>query len=327
MGKKTAKRANVHVAMAEERPEKAAVRKIWAEQVKKFFPPEEGSTVPLYLTLSGALGLDIKRLVDEGFVQLNPNGSIADDSSNVVVAIERNAHAILEIKRRFPGLKVRETHLGELFRGESPFRFPDGSDRTICRSRVVNLDLDQVLKEASVKPEFDFPVIRWVEKLGLLHKEDPALDWCLCLTLHGETPWDNDLSGRVLTYLTDNFDFDTDFEAACRSNVGDDIIDEIRNGALKPAEQPVSVQQQLLCMFVPKMIADRLRAQGWHITTDYNLAYGGTRHRAPMYTCVLSFRVSQVAATSPHENYRSALRSIMSKFGIIDANGNIECGG
>jgi len=325
MGKKKGKRPTVHSAMADERPEKDAIRGIWVDQVRRFYPPPKGANVPLYLTLSGALGLDIQRLIDEGILKLNPNGSIKETTSSFVVAVERNSPAVLKLKSKFPGLKVKQTHLGELFRGDSLFRFPEGSDESFCRSRVVNLDLDEVLKETSLAEEFEFPVIRWIEKLGLLHRKDPALDWCLCLTLHGETPWDSKLASQVLTFLTENFDFDDEFENACRKHVGDAIVDKIRDKSLEPGEQPWNVQQQLLCMLVPKMIIDRLRNQGWDISTDYNLIYGGTQRRAPMYTCVLSFQVSQTAASSPHENYRSALNSIMARFGTIDASGAIEC--
>src|SRR5215831_7727151 len=101
----------VDAAMAEERPAKNHVRGIWVEEVRQQKAMSSAERL-YYLTLAGRSGLDIKLLIEAKVIATTESGAISDTDNRRVVAVEKDSPAVLEIQRRFPGLKVLE---GDIF--------------------------------------------------------------------------------------------------------------------------------------------------------------------------------------------------------------------
>lgn len=128
--------------MAESRAEKVAVRNLWIESLSEADLMTRPEDSPLYLTLPGREGADVRLLADRGLVQLNEVGGVAIDDAGKVVAVERNSEAVLELQSRFPGLKIFDQPIENLLHSINPVAWPTGRDRVWCRAKVVNLDLD-----------------------------------------------------------------------------------------------------------------------------------------------------------------------------------------
>lgn len=311
-------------AMQDERPEKAAIRELWLEAVLNFDQADPNDDVPLYLTLSGARGLDIDLLVQRQVIPTTENGAIPLTHRHRVVAVENNGLAVTALQKRFPGLKILEHPFHNLLRSESPLRWPDGDDERFCCARVVNLDLDASLEARLDASQLAFPVLQWVGKLAQLHATR-QLDWTLCLTLHGETPWPHDASVAVQEFLSDNFAHDDVFASASRDLLGEDLFDEIvATKAVDLAKRRSDEQQQVLMVLVPKKIAHLACVQGWRVDTRRNLRYGGIGGRAPMVTWILDFSWDSNASRLPHTVLRDSVRSALSGVGTIEEDGTIS---
>lgn len=192
--------------MDEERTEKATVRALWLQEVQEYatqFPEDEG---PIYLTLSGAEGRDIRLLAEHGLVGLTEVGGIVEKDKGKLVAVEASSPAVARLQRSFPNLKILEVNFQGLVRGEGPFNWPQGEHKHHCRARVLNLDLNNPLRAKEREGEVSFPVISWISKLALLHTDPPQRDWSLCLTLHGELNWNTTVSTFTQRFLRENFE-------------------------------------------------------------------------------------------------------------------------
>jgi hypothetical protein len=62
------------------------------------------------------------------------------------------------------------------------------------------LDLNDSIKIDKPESGLSIPVIEWIKKFCLLHKEE-KLDWTLCLTLQGEISWDDVTNKQVIDSL------------------------------------------------------------------------------------------------------------------------------
>src|SRR5262245_37762567 len=89
----------VDQAMVEGRPAKQAMRNLWLD-IAKECNQTTPDTIPLYLTLSGAEGHDIQRLIDEGILELTETRSVATGHQSKVVAIEHNPLAVLHLQKK-----------------------------------------------------------------------------------------------------------------------------------------------------------------------------------------------------------------------------------
>lgn len=309
--------------MAADRPEKVTMRRLWLEVLHRF-ALEIVDESPLYLTLPGGEGKDIQMLVEAGLLELSETGSVVDRHRRRVIAVESNSQALVSLRRRFPGLTIREQPFENLVRSDSQFRWPEGEDAEFCKARVVNLDLNACLDARVDDGELKIPIFAWIQKLCQLHKPK-RISWSLCLTLHGEVHWTLDASGMVRDFLCENFKRDESFASACADLLGEEVCDAIRRrDSVDFAAQGVDMQQRILMVFVPKRIAHTVHADGWRVNTLRNLRYGGTGARAPIVSWILDIIWEPQAFRQPETVYRESLSKILVGAGRIEENGTLS---
>jgi hypothetical protein len=315
---------SVDDAMSQDRPEKQAVRELWLNSLINYANAFPNDAYPLYLTLSGAEGRDIQLLIDNGLLELTEAGSVASSMKHRVIAVESNTRAVVELNRRFPGLKIFEQPFKNLVRSESATRWPDGQDERFCRARVVNLDLNQSLNDEGSGGELRFPILLWIQKLSQLHAQD-RIEWSLCLTLHGEIPWSPQTCRAIQEYLAENFAREPSFKDACRRLLEDELFDAVLGDDICLFyERALDEQQRLLMAVVPKKIVEMVYQHGWKAHTSHNLRYGGSNGRAPMVTWIIDFAWEPRAFQTPDAVYRESLSLVLSGAGRIAEDGTIS---
>src|SRR3569832_2316096 len=188
----------VDKAMGADRPDKQRIRSLWLKEVMSASCAAETDEVPLYLSLPGALGKDIELLVEAGVVTLADNRAIAAGDEWKVVAVESSSSAVLELKKRFSGLRVLNQNIQGILRSTGPLTWPRGDHVRYCRAHVVNLDLNASLQaERDELGHYVFPTVQLIANLARLHVEPPALDWVLCLTVAAQINWEDDVCDQV----------------------------------------------------------------------------------------------------------------------------------
>ncbi len=319
----TPHRRPVDRAMAEERLEKKTIRTLWIDKVEIAANAHPNSRDPWYLTLSGAEGLDIQLLIDRNLISLTEVNSIADEDKGRVVAVEQNMQAVAALQRKFIGLRIKEVDFRNLIRGEGPFSWPDGEDEVCCRAHVVNLDLNAPLTADDHDGDAIFPVPTWVKKLCQLHAKRPRLDWTLCLTLHADVIWPDEVNQWAKQFLLENIQREPQFAESCENFLGAEIY------GLIAADDPTDFvhlrwedKQKIIMIMVPKLIARLVHNEGWRVSTERCLCYGGGAH-APMVTWIVRFTWASAAAATPDALYRAALRDIFSGVGLLNPDGSI----
>jgi len=235
----------VDSAMAGERVEKGVIRNLWAETVVS--SKTARADVPLYLTLSGADGKDISLLAEKGIIRRTEVGAIAPGDENKVVAVENNAMAVLDLQRKFPGLRIYEEPIQNLWSQDGPFAWPKGTNRQYCRAVVVNLDLNKPLLAVLKNGQLEFPILEGVRKLSQLHAVNPRLNWSLCLTLHGEIVWSKDIGLMIQHFLSENFAREKRFADSCRSVFGDELYENIDSASVKDLSKLESQEDSTTC--------------------------------------------------------------------------------
>ncbi len=317
----------VDIAMGAERPEKSYMRQQWAIAARNADHDSRALNVPLFLTLSGAKGLDIDVLIRDGLILQTETGAIAPESQERLIAVERSPDAVIELKHKFPGLKIRGENLACLLRGDKLTRYPDRNDSEICRAAVVNLDLDEILEADQEDNNISFPVMNQIKKLSVLHATNPRVNWCLCLTLHGEIRWSEPVWQSMQVFLSENFRNDQDFSDTAREFLGGELHGQVIAERIdQQANLNVQSQQRLLMLFVPKKIAHLVNADGWTVRTEQNVRYGGNADCAPMVSWVLKFESYGQAGRGPQHAYTESLRSILSAPSYIDEVGQVNPG-
>lgn len=309
--------------MAAERPEKTTMRSLWVEEVCRADSTAAPARVPLYLTLAGAQGRDIQALVDRGVLELTETGAVENVADVRVVAIERSANALVELAKRFPGLKIIDQSLDALLHSTGALTWPRGEHHQLFRAQVINLDLEEPLKARTQEGQLSFPSLALIRKVATIHAAEPCVEWTLCLTLHGEVAWTQEQDTLACRFLAENFARDEQFAADARAALGNDLYEAI---ATTPASAKVrsrsrAEQQRVLCALVPKRIAYEAHALGWKVTTTENLRYGGSGQRAPMATWIMRFEWDPRASAEPDTVYREALALTLRKRGRIDSHG------
>lgn len=315
-------RRRVDQAMKEERPEKQTLRQLWTELVRKI----EHSAVPpaLYLTLPGSEGRDILHLVDHGIIHLTEVGAISDDDKDKLLAVEASPNAVLDLQRRFPGLRILEENIQSLVHGDDLTRWPMGDHEQHCRARVVNLDLNTALLGTLRQQQLRFPVLDWITKLAQLHARTPYIEWCLCLTLQGEIQWAPQVSVRVRDFLAENFGREEAYSNACRDFLGLDLHERIASGRpVNFRDLPRAKQQGVLMALVPKKISSLVHPQGWRVITRRNLRYRGAGG-APMVTWIMDFEWDEEASSKPESVYNASLREVLAARGKIEEDGSLS---
>ena len=315
----------VDTAMSEHRPEKETIRALWGDLVENVLGNVAGSNEPVYTTLSGAEGRDIRALVDRGVIRLTEVGAVAPEDAQKVVAIENRSLAVLELQERFPGLRIVTSAIQNIICGPKVFAWPEGDNKKFCRAAVVNLDLDECLKDEDDDGHTIFPILEWVSKLSQLHAQKPRTEWHLCLTLHGEINWSPSAGLEVQSFLAENFCRDSTFSKTTRGFIGDVLFERIETGAIPDMRELSRVEQQkLLMVFVPKKIASFAFQHGYRLTVDHNLHYGGGKGTAPMVTWIIHFQNDRRASANPDAVYRESLRAVLVNAGNIAADGEIQ---
>jgi hypothetical protein len=312
----------VDLAMTAERPEKAVVRQLWIEKIAAHYQKKknENSTERLYLTLCGAEGRDLDMLVDQGIIERTETGSLTRDSAQMVAAIENSALAVSHLLRKFPGLKVHPQSYESLLHGSNPTRFPQGINEELCRSRVINLDLNSPLLAEESNDRIRFPLMDFIHKFSTIHIAGEKWDWSLLLTLHGELPWGEPIWKFVTNYLLQNFKDVPEFMEAASEILGKDVADALKKKNIEVLCAAEDAHQRLLLALVPKLIAEKLREQRWSIDVDWSFSYGGSSS-APMVTWAIDFSRAPQEAT-PAQIYADNVARILERAGAIDADGN-----
>jgi hypothetical protein len=313
----------IDAAMGEERPDKETMRQLWVDIVAAAEADAEGP--PLYLTLPGAQGLDVKRMVDAGLVRLAENGAIRAEDAWKVVAVESNNDAFLALKRRLPGLRVLNENIRGVLASTGPLTWPRGEHERWCRAHVVNLDLNSSLRcERDEQKGLIFPTMQLIWKLARLHLKEPALDWVLCLTVAAQIDWAPDDCEFVQRFLRENFNREKRFASDCRAFLGNDLF-----GALS-AQEPLdmnalalSEQQAILMVFVPKKIVTETYTQGWRITTMHNVRYGGRGGSQRMASWIFRFAREPRVTAEPQAVYSECLADALAGVGTIAPDGTL----
>ncbi len=319
----TLRKRPVDRAMAEERKEKKTIRSLWISEVEAAAEEHPDSTEPWYLTLSGAEGLDVELIIKKRLIKLTEVNSISEEDKHRIVAVEQNIQAVAALQKKFVGLRIKQVDFRNLVRGEGPFSWPDGEDEICCRAHVVNLDLNAPLRADRSAGQVVFPIPTWIQKLCQLHSKAPRIDWTLCLTLHAEVVWPEEVNHWTKQFLLENFRREPRFAKSCEDFFGPDLYrlimtnDEVDFTQLERVDQ-----QKFIMVMVPKFVARLVHDQGWRVHTERCLRYG-YEENAPMVTWIVRFTWDATAQATPDVLYRDALCNILSGAGIINIDGSI----
>lgn len=310
--------------MEEERPEKRAIRGLWLELLQQIDHPNLEVPPPLYLTLSGALGMDIEFLAARGLVKKTETGAVHQDHYHKFIAVESSPTAVLALQRKFPGLKILEVSFINLVRSASPTAWPTGEHKDLCRARVINLDVNAGLVAVEDQGQVVFPLLTVVRKLCQVHALPSQLDWHLLLTIDGRINWTESVGRAVQAFLAENFRREAEFARAARELLGQGLYEQVNANAVRDCGLlSAGEQQAILMLLVPKKIVQLVHDQGWRLVTLKNLRYGGTANRAAMVTWMLHFTWDPRATRTPDAVYRDSLKSVLSGAGNISEDGTM----
>lgn len=308
--------------MSADRPEKATVRELWVSKVEAHHEKSvaQASQERLYLTLCGADGRDIDALIKRGILSRTETGSLTPQSAARVAAIENSGLAVTKLLAKFPGLKVHPQSYESLLHGPNPTKFPIGLNEELCRSRVINLDLNTPLASTPNADATSFPLIDFIRKFSTIHLAGRSLDWCLLLTLHAQLQWEDEVWKFISRFLSSNFELVPAFMHAAKAVLGSEVVTAILQGELSKASAASIDQQKLLLAVVPKLIAESVRDQRWLINVDWGLSYGGGISSAPMVTWAMDFSRAPAGQTLG-EIYEGNVGRILERAGMIDKSG------
>jgi hypothetical protein len=306
--------------MHAERPAKAAIRALWVEVVRRR-KAELPQSVPFYLTLPGAAGLDLKLLIEEGLIESTESGAIAEADNMRVIAVEKDSMAVLELQLNFLGLKIIENDFYNGLHGFSQIAFPSGRDRATFTAGVINLDLNDPI----VYKNGLFPVIEAVVKIASLQAAaTPRHDWTLLLTAQGEISWPQEVQEAAQRFLDEQCRLCPEFDTGCKRLFGDPLYGQVRNEEPFEMTSCQTVEQQMLLMaFIPAKLASRVYNTGWRVDTVRILHYGGELGAAPMVTWILDFCWDHRASSTPNEVLMAALRRALDGVGYVTAEGDL----
>lgn len=312
--------------MRDKRPQKETMRGLWVDAVGAAEGNSDGP--PLYLTLPGADGLDVQRLIDAGLLELAENdAAIAAGDLWKVVAIERSTSAYMALRKRWQGLRILNDDLKAVLASTGPLRWPLGERERWCRAHVVNLDMDGAFVCEREEDMLTFPTVRLITKLAQLHMKRPAVNWVLCLTLAAQIDWALRDCEDIQRFLGENFRREERFAQHSRKLLGDRLFEALLDDrAVDMRRLHGQEQQALLMVLVPKKIVAETHGQGWSITTTHNLRYGGARRSQRMVSWMMSFRREARVAAEPHAVYSESLANALTNVGRIATDGRLQLG-
>ncbi|GAP12787.1 hypothetical protein LARV_00523 [Longilinea arvoryzae] len=310
-------------AMAANRPEKNFVRHLWLDEIQRAEQEGYDSHYPLYLTLPGRLGGEINLLIEHGIVRRTETGAIHSEDSHKIVALESSKAAQIELLRRYPGMNVLQMPIQSLIKGDGQRNFPENKDEIIyCKAKIINLDLNEPIKVGETVNEIAIPVIEWIKKFSLLHRED-RIDWSLCLTLHGEIFWNNIVNAQVIKLLIDNCNYDATFKELLIIHLGEKIAVSLFSGQIDFTNITQREMQKVLMVLIPKLLVQYASNNGWIISTVHNYSYTGGGG-APMVTWVFNFHINPDAAAQVLTEYHNGIRNIFQQVGFINEDGEVN---
>jgi hypothetical protein len=276
---------------------------------------------PLYLTLPGSQGLDIKLLIETGLIDSTEVGGIALHHLQKVVAVESGPQAVEHLQGEIPGLWILETNVKNLIRGHSPLTWPDTADeRRACRSLVVNLDFNASVGEPEGEHSLDLPVLKTIAKIVQMHAIDPAVpEWTLLLTLNSFTAWQAQTWVALISVIHENLREVPSFRSAALTFLGPQIVSDIESGVDPGPTVPAhnDLRRSLLMAFIPKRVADVARLHGWAVDIRRNVAYPGGGPETTMLSWVIRFRWDQRAAEAPIETYRASVATVLAHVELL----------
>lgn len=305
--------------MSEDRPAKAYVRAFWIEAVAR---AGHDGPEPTYMTLCGSAGPEIQLLIDAGVINTTETGAVSAEDGARVIAVESSPDAVLELQKRFPGLKILDHSIHDVISSASPTSWPTGDKRRFCRAKIINLDFDKSLSAETVAGQVVFKDLDVVAKLAQLHGIDEPLDWHLFITYNASIAWSAPVKSAVLAFLRENFVLEPNFRQECEELMGQSLVAMIDNDEVTGIDGiSRSEAQALLMAFVPKKIAQLVHNKGWLVRTDRNLRYGGVGTAAPMVTFALSFAWDTRSTATPLAVYRDSVKGVFANVGAITDEG------
>jgi hypothetical protein len=284
--RKGGQRRPIDEVMVADRPDKDAVRRGWiADVVARRH--EARPTEPLYLTLPGRAGHEIRMLIEAGVLRTAETGAIHQDDLGLVVAVEKDSDAVLALKQDFPGLRVLRRPVLDLMASDNSFSLGPADERYLCRSTVMNLDFNSKPKIVMRDGQLVIRELVVIEKLAIHHGESEHINWTLFLTFNAMADLSQDAIGAMLHFLKANMDIEETFADHCRSKLNRKIqaAIEVQDAALALTHEDV---QQLLMAYIPKKIAHMTHTK-WRILTRRNYCYGGHDDSAYMVTFAMDF--------------------------------------
>jgi len=309
-------------AMAANLPEKIYVRQLWADEIIRVENAGYDNQFPLYLTLPGASGGELNYFLEQGILRRTESGAIDEDDLHKIVAVESSKKAQVELLNRFPGLNVLVMPIQNLVRGDGQRNFPDNPDEIrYCKAKVINLDLNMPIMVDETINEILIPPIEWIKKFFIFHRES-ELDWTLCLTLHGEIYWNEEVNSQVIKFLVDNCDHDNEFKDSLVSLLGEYLSQSIFESNVDLTNIEQNEMQKIAMILIPKLLVNHAVNSGWIITTGHNYAYSGGGG-SPMVTWVFNFRLDPNAAAQTITEYIKGIRNIFFLTGFINDEGNL----
>jgi len=315
----------VHQAMANQRPEKVTIRQLWINQAILHSQQSAENATPLYTTLSGHEGHEFRLLHEAGLLQLTETGAVESSCLHKFIAIEQNATAYASLSTKFPGLKIVRESIQNIVLGHTKLRYPVGEVEKICRSKIINLDLNEPWMPRLQGDQWIIPTCRGIEKFAELHASDPKLHWTLLLTLHGECPWSIDAQSVISGKINDLFHTYPALIEEVQDWIGEELLTNIRNNhVIDFSTVPKLLQQKLLMWVVPMCVALACRQQGWAISVLENIHYGQHPEHAPMVSWIIDFQIPTRQALTFEPELRNCLETILNRAAHITPDGEIH---
>jgi hypothetical protein len=302
-------------AMAKDRADKLAIRRDWVHNVvSRRHTARNGE--PLYLTLPGRAGHEISMLIEAGVLRRAETGAIHNDDLDLVVAIENDSEAVLDLKSQFPGLRVIGRSVLDLMGSDNPLSFGSIDDRPLCRAVVMNLDFNGFPMIKVQDGQLMVRELSAIQKLAAHHGHTQHIDWMLFLTFNATQVLSPEVLNAIMVFLKANMDEEPTFSQDCKDLFSPSllkrIIDGQDGGAVTDEER-----QQLLMAFIPKKIA-HLTHTHWKVVTIRNSRYGGSNGTAHMVTFSIEFHWDGRGTV---EVYREALQAVLSSASSIEPDG------
>ena len=315
--------------MATDRPAKRVIRTWWIEAVESRIKVALANGDLPYLTLPGALGLDIQLLIDKGLLPTTEAGQIDTTQPLVVVAFENSSLAVADLRAMYPGLKVREQNLLDLVAGEAPDSFSTSAEhKGFARATVVNLDftkpwpISELGATALVTVVTKFAAVHEPRKKAKVNKA--AVNWTLCLTLNARILGSSDARIAELDFIADQVANEPLLKEILNTYLADDI-DAIRRDPMILELPGSHLAQRVLSLLIPLRIIHAVVPRGWLVRTIHAARYGGG-DAACMVSFIFDFEFSKKATFQPTAALQECHQKLAYAFEKIEDDGTLTKG-